>query len=239
VAGLSGHTPLWDQGRAGREPSRVLEDGPLFLATDFEGGNGAALRRLAPDHCYVRLEPEPGEHPYSGSAYYLCVGLRNRGGPARRVRLRGQAPSKPEWRWGPQLRHVVLRRGGEWSQLDPAAIRQVEGLGDAVDVDLPVPGADEPEPALFVSNYHWWPYSEVVAWLRTLPRDRVRVVEVARSFQGRPIYAVEVDGEAPPDGPGIVNTQTVGNPTATVSLVKRRGARCLGGPASSGRGGAP
>ena len=207
MAGLARYSPLWDQGRAGTEPSRVLQDTTLLLATDFEGGNGAGLRRLGPDHYYVRLEPEPGEHPYSGNGYYLSVGLQNRSGPARTVRLRVQAPTKPEWRWGAQQRHMVLRRGGEWSQLDPAAIHQVEGTGDAVDVDLPLPGADEPDPTLFVSNYHWWPYSEVVAWLQSLPPQRARVVEIARSYQGRPLYAVEI-GEGPPGAPCMVHTQT-------------------------------
>jgi hypothetical protein len=83
----------------------------------------------------------------------------------------------------------------------------VEGHGDTVDIAVPLPGAEDPDPTLFVSNYHWWPYSEAVQWMNGLPADRARVLEVGRSFQGRPIYAVEA-GATSPDAPCMVHAQT-------------------------------
>src|SRR5437868_6769607 len=82
----------------------------------------------------------------------------------------------------------------------PRAIAPVPDRPDTVDIDVPLPGAEDPDPTLFVSNYHWWPYTEVVEWLRGLPPDRARVEEIARSYQGRPIYAVEI-GETAADAP--------------------------------------
>ena len=196
---LSHYNPAWDQARA-RDggAGRVLEDDSVLLATDFEGGNGAELRRIGPDHYAMRLETEPGEHAYSGNGYYLCFGVRNRRGAARTIRVRVQAPTKPEWRWAAQMRHMVLRRGGEWSQLDPEAIVPVEGAGDTVDIEVPLAGIGETDGVVFVSNYHWWPYSEAVEWPRGLPAERARVSEVGRSFQGRAIYAVEIGGAGKP-----------------------------------------
>jgi hypothetical protein len=201
---------VWEQARAQGGELRGYEDDSIELATDFESGNGTELRRIGPNHYAVTLETEPGEHPYSGNGYYLCVGVVNRRPEERSVRLRVRAPTKPAWRWAPQMQHMILRRGGEWSQLDPRAIQPVEGTGDTVDVEVPLPAGgseDGQDGAVFVSNYHWWPYSEAVEWLRHLPADRARVTEIGRSFQGRAIYAVEI-GEGGADAPRMVHTQT-------------------------------
>jgi hypothetical protein len=214
MSGLSRYNPVWEQARARDGAGRVFEDDSIGLATDFESGNGTDLRCIGPDHYAVTLETEPGDHPYSGNGYYLCVGVVNRRSEARSVLLRVQAPTKPEWRWAAQMQHMILRRGGEWSQLDPAAIRQVDGTGDTVDIDLPLPARDggvgrgvAGDGVLFVSNYHWWPYSEAVEWLRSLPAERARVTEIGRSFQGRAIYAVEI-GDGGTGAPCMVHTQT-------------------------------
>ena len=92
-----------------------------------------------------------------------------------------------------------------WSQLDPAAIQTVEGMPDAVTVDIPLPSADDLEGTLFVSNFHWWPYSERVAYVRGLKEARVR--EIGRSHQDRPMYAVEI-GREDPAAPCMVHAQT-------------------------------
>lgn len=101
------------------------------------------------------------------------------------------------------MKHAVIRRGGEWSQLDQGAVHPVEGEKDALDLELALPGAVEPAPVLFVSDFHWWPYTEVVAYLGTLPSGMVR--ELGPSYQGRPLYAVEMGR---PGAPCIINTAT-------------------------------
>lgn len=207
MSALSRHNPVWDQARAQGGAGRVFEDDSIQLATDFEGGNGTDLRRIGTDHYSVTLETEPGDHPYSGTGYYLCLGVLNRRSEARSIRVRVRAPTKPEWRWAAQMQHMIVRRGGQWSQLDPAAITPVDGSGDTVDVAIPLAGRDAGDGVVFVSNYHWWPYTEAVEWLRGLPVDRARVGEIGRSFQGRAIYAVEL-GEAGRDAPCMVHTQT-------------------------------
>jgi hypothetical protein len=203
--GLSGYDPGWEQVRSDSTAGRVFDDGSLLLATDFEGGNGADFRRLGPAHYFMRLERDPGTHPFSGKSYYFNVGMRNRETLSRTVRLRLEAFG---WNYfGAQTGHVVVRRGGRWSHLDPSAIHPADGEADTADIDVPLPGAGEPDPVLFVSNYHWWPYSEMVRWLHGLPSGRARVREIGRSFQGRALYAVEL-GRTDAGAPAIVQTQT-------------------------------
>ena len=64
MAGLSKYDPRWDQARAAGAKSRVYEDESTLLATDFEGGNGADLKKMDNDLYCVTLEPEPGNHRY-------------------------------------------------------------------------------------------------------------------------------------------------------------------------------
>lgn len=210
MGGLSGYDPAWETARAMADPVRVYKDDSLLLATDFEGGNGTNPQCLGRDHYALHLEPEPGKHPFSGVAYYVCFGIQNCQPAPRTVRIRLVGHIWEIWRrrdWAEQTQHLVVRRGGRWSLLDPAALHQVEGATDTLDVQLPLPGADEPASALFVSNFHWWPYSEAVRYLQTLDSRVARVQEIARSFQNRPIYAVEIGNEAA-HAPCIVHTQT-------------------------------
>jgi hypothetical protein len=79
----------------------------------------------------------------------------------------------------------------------------VEGRKDVLELELLLPGADEPDSVLFVSDFHWWPYSEVAHYVRSL--DGVQVREIGRSYQGRPICAVEI---GPPDAPCMVHAAT-------------------------------
>jgi hypothetical protein len=78
-------------------------------------------------------------------------------------------------------------------------------MTDTIDVEIPLPGVGEPDNTLFASNFHWWPYSEMVQYLQTLTDARVH--EIGRSFQNRPIYAVEI-GHDDDDLPCMIHTQT-------------------------------
>ena len=210
MGGLSGHDPVWEMARAKADPMRVYEDDSVLFATDFEGGNGTSLQRLSRDHYSLHLEPEPGEHPFSGVAYYVCFGIQNRQLAPRTVRIRLVGHIWEIWKrrdWAEQTQHLVVRRGGHWSQLDPAALHPVEGAIDTLDVELLLPEAEDPAPTLFVSNFHWWPYSEMRQYLQTLDSRVARIQEIGSSFQGRPLYAAEIGSEAT-DAPCLVHAQT-------------------------------
>ena len=213
MKGLADHDPRWDPtARAGR--GGTFEDERLLLATDFEGGNGENLRRLGTDHYAVDLEKEPGNHRFSGQGYYACLGLYNKLRDRRPVRVRFNASSKEIW--GEQSASMVLRHQGEWSQLPVANIHRIPDLPDSLDVDIPLPpGGAGDEGTIFVSNYHWWPFSEALAWLGTLDDTSVR--RIGTSLGGRPIHAVEFGD---PANPAMVHTQTM-QPSEMGSLACR------------------
>ena len=203
MSGLCSYNPIWEQARAQGGEGRVYEDGDILIASDFEGGNGSHIRRAGLDAYVVTLEPEPGQHRFSGASYYYCFGMQNLRPDPRRIKVRLEARAPGNESFGQGVRHAVLRRAGKWSQLDPASLRPVEGEADTLELHLSLPGAAEPDPVLFVSDFHWWPYSEMVAYLGTLRGVEIR--EIGRSFQNRAIYAVEI-GRA--GAPCIVSAQT-------------------------------
>ena len=204
--GLSAYRPWWDQTRAQVGAERVFEDDDLLIATDFECGNGRAIRPLGGDRYAMDLEPDPGAHRFSGKSYYFCFGVRSKRGGSRQIRMRLRNCGFPEWyAW---TRHVVTRRGDAWGQLPPEAIR-----GDpeqaALDLDLVLPAASEDAPEVFFSNFHWHPYTDMQVYLRRLAArdDRVRLSSLGRSFQGREITCVEL-GSQDPAAPHAVLAQT-------------------------------
>jgi hypothetical protein len=203
MAGLHTYDPRWDQARVTGDSTRVYTDDGIVIATDFEGGNGAHIRPLGNDRYALALEPEPGNHRFSGFSYYYCVGVRNRRHNPRTVRICLRAKTPGNEAFGTGIRHAVIRRGGSWYHLDAKDIQPVPGCDDCLSLDIPLPGAGEPDSTLFVSDFHWWPYSEVVDYMHGL--DGVLVREIGRSFLGRPIYAVEI---GPPDAPRLVHAQT-------------------------------
>jgi len=216
TTGLCKYDSCWDTARAEQAEGRVLEDDAVLLATDFEGGNGADIRRVGPDHYAIRLEPEPGAHRFSHMGYYFCFGVRNRQAQPRSVRIRLEAVGF-DGNWTEGTRHVVLRRDGRWGQLDPAAIHPVEDLTDTIDIELALSAAGDPHDTVFASNFHWWPYTEMVQHLKT--RRGAEVREIGRSFQGRPIYAVEI-GSQDQRAPCMVHAQTA-QPSEMGSLACR------------------
>jgi hypothetical protein len=60
----------WDQTRRAEGiASRSLELDDISMTSEFEGGNGMDMGRIGPDHYFVRCEPDPGEHRFSGKSY--------------------------------------------------------------------------------------------------------------------------------------------------------------------------
>ena len=205
---LHTYDPGWEdvRGATNAHPARVYEDNTLLIATDFEGGNGHAIERLSGDRFSVRMEPDPGDHRFKGVGYYACVGVRNKTGTARRVRLHLSARIHRGETWLGQ-EHMVLRQGGRWRHLDPSALGSA---GDALELSLDVPAGGAESNTLFVSNFHWWPFSERLRYLEQLMRragSLARVKVIGRSHQGRPIHAVEI-GRDDAGAPTILNAQT-------------------------------
>ena len=204
--GLRRLNPIWDQTRANDGQDRVYEDDGVLIATDFECGNGKSIRQTGTDAYALDLEPEPGEHQFSAKSYYFCFGVRNKRSEPRTVvvNLRNEGLLQ----WYEQTQHVVTRRGEEWGHLPPEAFR---GFPDEerLELTLDLPGADDPAPVLFCSNFHWYPYTELMAWLDELSAadPRVRRSVLGKSFYGRDLVCIEI-GSTDPEAPHTVLAQT-------------------------------
>ena len=201
--GLSTWNPIWDQTRAQSGKNYVYEDEDVLIATDFECANGENFRPDGEGYA-IDLEPEPGDHRYGGRANYYCFAIKNKHPEPRAVSvsLRGNM----EGAFTGQA-HAVLRRGNTWFHLDPKAVHPHPDT-EVLQLDLPLPGANEPDPVLFVSDFHWHPYTELKPYLDTLAdHPDIRISTLAHSTEGRPIYSVEIGSQAP-DAPHIVMSQT-------------------------------
>lgn len=196
--------PIWDPARVAGGDGRTYIDDRVEIATDFEGGNGTDIRRLGADHYSVRLEPEPGSHRFSGKSYYFCFAIRNLEQVERSVQVRVDAAG---WDYfGSETRHVCIYRNGTWTEFGEPALAEVVGYPDSLDIDLTLPAGSPSDASLFVSNYHWWPYTEMAQWARGLP-STAKVIELGKSHLGRPILALEI-GEADEAAPAMVHVQT-------------------------------
>lgn len=202
--GLRHWNPSWDQTRAESGENYIYEDEHVLIATDFECASGINFRPDG-DGYAIDLEPEPGDHAYSGMSYYYCFGICNKSPEPRRlpVRLHGNMREK----FAADQAHAVLRRGDAWSHLAPDAVRALPNT-EILELHLDLPGADEPDPVLFISNFHWHPYSELKPYLDGISsHPDVRISTLGHSVEGRPIYSVEI-GSRNPDAPHIVMAQT-------------------------------
>ena len=148
MSALSTFNPIWDQSRACVTVARTYEDDDFLIATDFEGGNGSNMRKIAADHYAIDLEPEPGDNPYgfSGIAYYVCFGVQNKSGNERTVQVRLHGNCKGREDFSAQ-RHMVIRRGSQWEQLSPNRIYPIYEHGavvpDVLEIEIAVPGCTD------------------------------------------------------------------------------------------------
>lgn len=199
------YNPIWDRTRA-ELPGRTYKDADTSLGSDFECGNGYGFRKVAGDHYTVEVEPDPGEHIFSGKGYYFCFAVRNNRGVPRRLTLEVCSPHQEDYAWRTQ--HVIVKRGTGWSHL-PAEDVLTPPDEHTISFHLDLPARTDADPVLFVSNYHWYPYTEMTAYLRQVAADHahVRVASIGRSVKGRDLWAAEV-GATVPDAPTIVCAQT-------------------------------
>ncbi len=215
--GLSRYRPYWDQTRSQSGCGCVYEDDSLVIATDFECANGRNARRESEQLYALDLEPEPGNHEYSNQGYYFCFGLRGKRLTGHRIWIRLRTTFRNAFADG--TGHVVLQQDGRWSHLPAERIRPVAGA-DVLDLDLPVPAAGEPP--LFVSNFHWHPFTDLKRYLDDLSaRPGAIVTEIGRSVAGRPIYSVEIGSRNRNAAPMVIAQTT--QPSEMIGIWACRG----------------
>jgi len=210
MEGLSKYNPAWDQSRRARADAEgyVLASDGVLLATDFECANGHNIRQSGPDSFEIDLEPEPGDHRYGGLSYYYCFGVANLGPKVRRVRVALHSyMGDIETGIGEGTAHAIVRRGSGWGQLPLENVRSV-GDGNSLELTVDLPPADDPNPVLFLSDFHWHPHTEMVQWVTGLSGDSgVRVSVAGTSVAGRDLYRLDLGSEES-DAPTIVMAQT-------------------------------
>jgi len=205
MTGLATFNPAWDGTRSRTDDTRVYEDADVLIATNFECGNGRDIRKTGENAFAVTLEPEPGNHLLSGWAYYFCIGLRNKTRKPKTISLDIEADHSGKFSVG--TRHVIIRRGETWGHLDPAVI-DPHDENDSVTIDVTLPGSEEADPTIFLSNFHWHPYTQLDGYLDQIRQDpRVTVSTYGRSSEGRKLYRVDLGNEIP-GAPRIVMAQT-------------------------------
>ena len=195
--------PSWDQTRAQSGNTYTYEDEAVHIATDFECASGTNFRPDGNGYA-IDLEPEPGEHRFGGRAYYYCFGIQNKHVQPKQITVRLHGNMDGAFI---DQSHAVLRRGNTWFHLDSNAIRAIPDT-EILELDLNLPGAEEPDPVLFVSNFHWHPYTELKPYLDKISNHPdLNISTIGHSVENRPIYSVEI-GPEDPDVPHIVMTQT-------------------------------
>lgn len=204
--GLASFGKDWDQTRtkeaiAGRSLS--LDD--ISMSSEFEGGNGMDMDRLGPDTYFVRCEPDPGAHRFSGKSYYFSFAVHNPQPVARKISIQIAAHG---WNYfGTQTQHYITRRGASWQVFGAEFCRPIraDNEPDTVEIDVLLPPGTEPDAVVVISNFHWNRYTELRDWLTTLPAGTARQRDVGHSAGGLPITAIEIGN---PAKPAIVIAQT-------------------------------
>lgn len=203
--GLKAFGREWDQTRRNENiAGRTLELDDISITSEFEGGNGYEMGRLGPDHYFVRCEPDPGEHRFSGKSYYYCFALWNPQPVQRRITVRIAAHG---WNYfGSQMQHYIARRGSDYQVFGAEWNRRsfADNEGDLIDIDVVLPPGTAENSAVVVSNFHWNRYTELREWLATLPAAAEQK-DVGKSADGFPITAVEI---GTPGKPTIFVAQT-------------------------------
>ena len=198
----------WDQSRRNEKVAgRSLELDDISMTSEFEGGNGMDMGRIGPDHYFVRCEPDPGEHRFSGKSYYFCFAMRNPMPVARKVVIRIAAARLELLRLAdPALRRTPRRQlPGGWRRGMPRGARKQP---DWVDIDVHLPAGTEPDPVIVISNFHWNRYQELRDWLPNLPADRPAQGRADRHERAMVCRSHAVEIGENPEAPCIVIAQT-------------------------------
>ena len=222
------YNPIWDAARQAL-PDRMFEDEQVVIASTFECGNGYRIQRLDNGRYAVHIEPEPGVHFFSGSGCYFCFAVLNKQEVAQTYAfeviaadmawISGKEADIAAWekdhpgKVAPQSyagssRFAIVRRGEDWSHVPDT--QMVPGADHhAIAFTYELPPVSAAEPLLFFSNYHWYPYTEMTAYLKQLAEQQTPMTlkSLCKSIEGRDVWAVELGNDAP-DAPVIVCAAT-------------------------------
>lgn len=222
------YNPIWDRTRQAL-PARVYEDEDIILTSDFECGNGFHFRKLPNGRYALDIEPEPGNHHFSGSGCYFCFGVLNKHETPREyvfeiasaheawergreeeidAYLQQHPDGIPPRSYADTSRFAIVRRGHDWSHVPDGQMLRARDHG-AIAFSYGLPAVSDDHPALFFSNYHWYPYTEMAAYLNNLAGQypRLAIHTLCRSVQGRDVWTVEL-GNTAEDAPVIVCAAT-------------------------------
>ena len=204
------YNPLWDKSRT-HLPERFYEDEDIILASNFECGNGYNFYKLGVNHYFFEVEPEPGEHSFSNKGYYFCTAVLNKLDEPTTVTIEVKggreifADGSPEAQVN---KHVILKRGNAWSHIPEHKILPPVNNQTMV-FELDLPANTDIEPIMYISNFHWYPYTEMTEYLRHCAGNNsdLDLLSIGKSHQGRDIWAVEI-GLEDQDAPTIVCAQS-------------------------------
>ncbi|MBU4200357.1 MAG: hypothetical protein KKG09_10015 [Verrucomicrobia bacterium] len=188
-------------------------DGAIALASTFESGNGFRFRRLANGRYALDIEPEPGDHLFSGSGYYFCFAVRNKDDKPRNVTFEvtaaignREAADKEIMAWlanhpdevhlksyAGRTKFVIVRQGDEWSHVPQWNILKGRD-SHSIAFTCELPPASDANPVLYFSNYHWCPPSEMSEYLQAMAgkHQQLDLRSLCKSIQGRDVWVAEI-----------------------------------------------
>ncbi len=222
------YNPIWDTARLAL-PDRIFEDEHVIIASTFECGNGYRIQRLDNGRYAIHIEPEPGDHFFSGSGCYFCFAVLNKHDTstehtfeviaADAAWIRGKEDDITAWEndhpgdvppqsYAGSSRYAIVRRGEDWCHVpDTQMVPGADHHAIAFTNELPPMSASDP--LLFFSNYHWHPYTEMTAYLKQRAERHPHLIlkSLCKSIEGRDVWAIEL-GNDEPGAPVIVCAAT-------------------------------
>ena len=186
----------WDRTRAqlGRK-DYALETEEIELATDFECGNGSHLRQVGSLHYALDGEAETGtDHPFGGKCSRFCFAVRNKHPVETEVTVDVCRYTHDL----PQTKHISVWNTTDWWNLPVTAITLLPDE-ETVRIRLRLPPSDEERGTLFVCNFHWYPFTQMVKWMKEMVcahPNRAQLKSIGKTALGFDIFVLTItEGE--------------------------------------------
>ena len=213
----------WDRTRArlGRQDYALGTEG-IELATDFECGNGSNLRQVGPLHYALDGEAETGEgHPFAGKCSRFCFAVRNRCSTETDVVIDVCRYTHDL----PETKHISVWDLKNWWNLPADAVTRLPDK-ETLRLRLRLPGPGAERRTLFVCNFHWYPFTQMVRWIEEVASaqpDIARLGSIGRTALGFDIYALTIaEGETDEDAKEAIVVSASPQSSESGSLACRR-----------------